>query len=315
MSILSPFGPKDSFTKLGVVFFGGGGSSAPQQVTQTTKTDPWPGQEPFLRDVFQQAQQQFRQQGPEFFPGQTFAGFDPLQQQAQQQALQFSQGPGQQFAQNLMGAHQFALGPVLDPQQNLAIQSAAEGAIRPLFQELTETTLPAIRGEAVGAGQFGGSRQGIAEGLAAGRTSQAAGDVTSRIFSDAYQQGLDSFTRGLALAPQTLGAAMMPFQLTEAVGSQRQFMDQQAINEAIARHNAAETLERAKLAEFSNLIQGQFGGQTAADITGMQQFGQTSPIASALGGASAGAGIGATFGGIGGPIGAGIGALVGLFGG
>jgi len=64
---------------------------------QTTTTTPWPEQAHHLTQLFHMGQglEQIRLQQPEFFPGDTFAGFDPLQQQGQQQALDYAQGAGQ----------------------------------------------------------------------------------------------------------------------------------------------------------------------------------------------------------------------------
>ena len=56
---------------------GGGGGQTVQ------KADPWVGQQPYLHDMFAQAQNMFRQgYGQEYYPGQTVAGFAPQQQQA-----------------------------------------------------------------------------------------------------------------------------------------------------------------------------------------------------------------------------------------
>ncbi len=49
---------------------GGGG-------TQKTKTDPWSGQQEYLRDIFGQAQELYRGGPQQYFPGQTVAGFAP----------------------------------------------------------------------------------------------------------------------------------------------------------------------------------------------------------------------------------------------
>src|SRR5579883_2939685 len=75
-------------------YFGGGGSSsAPQQpsgFTQTTSTtSPWAGQQPYLNDVFSQANWYEHNYQPQYYgggnnpgPQGTVAQFDPLQTQA-----------------------------------------------------------------------------------------------------------------------------------------------------------------------------------------------------------------------------------------
>lgn len=61
--------------------FGGGDNE------QTVKNEPWSGVQPYLKDIYQIAQNQFNAQGPQYYPGQTFAPLDPLQMGGQQMAL------------------------------------------------------------------------------------------------------------------------------------------------------------------------------------------------------------------------------------
>src|SRR5215469_2182526 len=42
--------------------------------TQTDVTTPWAGQQPYLLSAFNQAQNLFNYGGPQYFPGQTYAG-------------------------------------------------------------------------------------------------------------------------------------------------------------------------------------------------------------------------------------------------
>lgn len=56
---------------------GGGGSQ-----TSTQESNPWVGQQPYLRDLFREAQGLYQQGPQEFYPGTTVAPFSPHQQQA-----------------------------------------------------------------------------------------------------------------------------------------------------------------------------------------------------------------------------------------
>lgn len=56
---------------------GGGGSQ-----TSTQKSEPWSGQQPYLKDLFRSAQGLYNQGPQEFYPGSTVAPFAPQQQQA-----------------------------------------------------------------------------------------------------------------------------------------------------------------------------------------------------------------------------------------
>ncbi len=78
---------------LKVIDFKGGSSGGGGTSTQTVeKADPWEGQQPFLKDVFQKAQDRFNEAGPNFFQGSTVAGFNPLETSYQNQVVDYAQG-------------------------------------------------------------------------------------------------------------------------------------------------------------------------------------------------------------------------------
>jgi hypothetical protein len=55
-------------------------------------------------------------------------------------------------------------------------------------RNLTQNTLPSLRGGAVAAGGVGGSRQGIAEGLAAGASNTGADNAITSLYGNDYEQ-------------------------------------------------------------------------------------------------------------------------------
>jgi hypothetical protein len=298
---------------------GGGSSPAPAPQKTTTTAEPWADQKPFLKTIFKEAEKQYNEAGPEFFPGQTFVPLDPLQDQAQNQLLSFAQNGAQQQADNVAAAQNFSLGAVIDPASNPALQAHAQGAISPIYEALTQQALPAVRNEAVTAGGYGGSRQGIAEALAITNANRIASDTTASIYNDAYKSGLEQMGRALALAPQTLQVGTYPSTLTESVGGQRRALDQASLDEQIQRFNYEQAIEGAKLAQFSNLVQGNYGGTTTGQIAGLPGA-QKNLGASIIGGGLAGLGAGPALSsmlGITGPwgygLGAGLGILSGLF--
>lgn len=61
-------------------------------------------------------------------------------------------------------------------------------AQRRLGENFNEQVMPAINQGAIGAGQYGSSRQGIAQGLAAKGLAYAQGDLSANMYNQAYQQ-------------------------------------------------------------------------------------------------------------------------------
>lgn len=257
-----------------------GGKDGGSQPSQTTATRPPGFQLPFIQEAFQGAQDLFRSDAPSFFPQSTVVPPNPLQNLASAGILDFAAGPGQAASSDALNALRFGLTDVLDPASNPYLQQFAEGAIRPIFQQLTEGVLPAIRSGARAVGGQGGSRQGIAEGLATSRATQQAGDITSRIFSDAYGQGLSQQAKALALAPQTIGqTGILPEQLTAAVGEDFSQYQQALLQDAISRHQFEQNKPFMKLNEFFNIVgQGQGGVSKATS-----QPGEASDLDAALG--------------------------------
>jgi hypothetical protein len=68
------------------------------------------------------------------------------------------------------------------------IDPVVQSAFRRLGEGFNEQVLPGIRGNAIASGQYGGSRQGIAEGLASRGLLYSMGDVANNMYNQAYQQ-------------------------------------------------------------------------------------------------------------------------------
>lgn len=214
-----------------------GGSSQSVQ-----KAEPWSGQQPYLNEVFQSAQNIYQNNPSQFYPGKTYLPFNALQQRGideQLSGIPQMQGVANQAGQtfsNLANASDIRNNPVANNWQRAMqnqLQSNVGGSINQLArgfsnqegqlnraydsladqqrrafaaqsgqqfrnydalsgrtfddlenlrerqlrdygvsknlltEDLTRNILPGISMDAVGAGQSGSSRQGIAEGIAA----------------------------------------------------------------------------------------------------------------------------------------------------
>jgi hypothetical protein len=172
---------------------------------------------------------------------------------------------------------------------NPYLDQMAGGMVRQQMQGLTEGALPAIRDGAMAAGGIGGSRQGVAEGLAVGRTMQGLGDSLAGLYGNAYQfdqnlglqqQGLNNsfFTaqRGQDLQGLGLGAGLVQQGLSgmAAQGAGLANVGQQATAAQWAPYQTAAGL----VGPFTGL-----GGSSTSTTPG------ASPLGGALGGALAGA--------------------------
>ncbi len=70
-------------------FKGGGGGGGSQSTQTIQKADPWSGQQPFLTYGFEQAQDRYKGDQPQFYPGSTIASFNPNETAYQQNVLDY----------------------------------------------------------------------------------------------------------------------------------------------------------------------------------------------------------------------------------
>lgn len=266
---------------------GGGGS---QQVVQSTA--PWgPARDP-LRQLYARSAAESKRRPP-FFPGGTFAGFTPFQEAGQRKIGQYARGELgpmiEQYQQGLFGA--------MDAPTNIAQDPAVQAMMGAQRQEamdvLQRNILPSIDAGAVAAGQLGGSRQGIAQGLAAGEAQKALAQGQAQTMLGAYGPAMQAATAARTLMPQALQIGMMPGQVMMDIGSQRQAMNQRRIEEAMQRYYYPRESERDRLSWLSSIL----GGASPYAAQTQTQPG-SSPLAGALGGALTGAGMAPTIGGL-----------------
>lgn len=284
---------------------GGGGQSSPSSTTTVQKSDPWEGQQPYLTHIFGEAQKQYTDTAnPQYYNKPVTAAIAPETQQAQ---ASLTQAAGTQgiVANNTAAANNFNMTDARDVNTNPYLQRAIQAAINPMVQNFNDAggVMSNIRTDTQQNQSGGGSRQGIAEGIAASRLNQQIGDVAATMANQGYQSGLDASTKAIAVAPSVQGMLTAPAQTLDAVGQQKQGYEQQAINDAIDKWNWEQNLPAAKLSQYQNLVQGNYGGTSSGMSTGTTPASQRNPIMGALGGAAAGMSLA-------GPWGAAAGALL-----
>lgn len=281
----------------------GTGGQAP---TQTTTSQPSPQAQEIMNLALPGARQ-FAASVPQRYQGSAIAGFDPAQTQGQSMALGAAGTQGD-LARAGAGASNFFLGnDIWNPSSNPALQGAIEAGTRPIMQNLTENQLPALRDEAVKSGNFGGSRQGIAEGIASRGASQAVGDTASKIVQGQYGTNIDAQLKAMGLLPTVQGAQTQPAATTSAVGDVRQSLAQSLLGQQVGNFNYDQLAPFLQSKELLSLVSGLPGGTTTS--TGSTT--QPNMALSTLGGAASGASLGtALFPGVGTAVGAGAGALL-----
>lgn len=248
---------------------------------------------------------------PPSVPTQSYvAGFNPTQISSQNMALGAATGAQQDVANTALDVSKFLSGDVLDLDNNKYIQDYINAATKPISDQLFEETLPALRGSEITAGQYGGTRGDIAEGLAAGKASQAIGATTAGIVNNAYNSGLNALVSGAQMLPQTAALQAVPAATTAAVGDVRQQLTQAGLSEDEANYWTQTMLPFLTSSQIVGMAAALPGGSTTTTASPTTYV---DPWLAALGGAGTGAAIGNMV--MPGGVGAGLGALLGGAGG
>jgi hypothetical protein len=268
------------------------------------------------------------------YGGQEVAGMHPWSEQAYQQlggqqgqyGNYMNQGAIQQHYGNQYGqqgqtgmqalaGNQGAVNQMMNPYQSGVIDQ-----VKSQYGDLNAAAQMGIQDQATKAGAFGGSRHGVASGVASGEIAKGLGQQIAGLqhqgYNDAMGRAAGLANLGLSGQQQALGA--LGYQ-SDLLGQQNRLtgqqygmgMDRRALGQQqldVNRRNFNEQRDwDVRNFDILRGASGLPGGMTQS--TPMY----SNPAAGFLGGAATGAGIGSAIPGLGTAAGAGIGGVLGLF--
>jgi hypothetical protein len=261
-----------------------------------------------------------------------FAGFDPLYQRGEAQALQAGQGMGRQQLGQAGQLTQAAAG--FSPTMIRPDSALVQQYYNPFEQQVIDTGLQDLERarqqavqqmgqQATAARAFGGSRHGVAEALTSGEFGRQAGSMIANLRNQGYQQSL-GLAQQQQLANQQAGMQGAGFRLGAAqqlgqMGQAQTAADMLAAQTSMALGGSRQQLAQQQLDAARNLGMERLGIMQGALGLQMPSMGGTSttmgggsssnPAMGALGGAALGSSIAAL-----GPYGWAIGGGLGLLG-
>ncbi len=247
----------------------GGRTGQRQDTTQTTQLPQ--DQQQNVDLIMSGARDLYGTGGPKYYPGQTYANTDANTLAGRQGALGYAGGVGSALTQDAVRTDRSFMDPnnIFNPENIPGFKRAQEGVVTNMNNNLQRNVLPAIRSGSVANGSFGGSRQGIAEGLAIGENNRAIGDTLAGMNMNAYESGMNRANSASARAPQTYGLGLSPYNTMSQVGDQYRSDEQRAIDAGMARYNfeqMAPILNLQNLQGFTGTA-GQYGGTTTGQQT------------------------------------------------
>ena len=304
---------------------------------QTTRTEPWEEQKPYLETGFKRAEDLYTSEKltPAYFPGSTMAGFNPAETQGQESALTYLTGPragnlqagaettalgamgygrdamsyGAGMAQPLSQDQYAGLTPFSESQYgDLLAGNVNTDAFGPLADayrqeamgQLTGEVLPGIR-TAITQNQAGGGTRGdILQANATAAAQQRISDNLAKAEFGAYQQAQAD---RMSAAQMGLGAQQAGDKM-QGVGAQRRAMDQAQIQQDMQKYQYEAQLPQIGLQNYLAGISGEYGGQSQGIGPGGPD-----PLLSALAGGASGFMTGVPAGVLPGMVMSGVGAL------
>lgn len=168
-----------------------------------------------------------------------------------------------------------------DVSNNPFLQGAASAAIKPIYDNLTERVLPALRTGAVQGGTAGGSRQALAEGIATRDASTAAANATTSMFGNAWQAQQGNRLGLLSAAPTVQGVQAAPGQVLQSVGQSATDYAQKQADAEVQRQQFDASLPYNKLTEYINAVGRSYGGQGTSEVQAPQTPASTQIIGAA----------------------------------
>jgi hypothetical protein len=218
---------------------GGGGYQQAPSSTTIQKSDPWEAQQPYLKEGFQQTQDNILNKPIEFFEGSAVVPFSDETSQALQMTKDralagspINRAATDQLSATMRGDY-LAGGPGFD--------AAVDAATRRI--------LPGVDSQFAMGGRYG-------SGLAKEAQTRAISDV----MAERYDQERTNQMRAMMFAPQIAELEYGDIGKLAAVGGQKEALQAEKLSEELTRHDFEQTEPMQRIANFMNLIQGTYGG-------------------------------------------------------
>jgi len=281
--------------------------------TQTSiqKSEPWTQQIPYLigdpkkgiAGLFPEANRLYQSAGPVYYPGQTVADMSP--ERAAALAAQTARAQG---GSPLMAAGEAELAKTLGGGYlgaNPYLQAAIDAASRGVTRNYRDAIAPGIDSAFSLAGRYGSGAHMAAHDAAEQNLAAQLGDLAGNLGYQGYAAERANMLNALNVVPPYAQADYADIAQLADVGRQREAAAQALLNDQIARWNFEQQMPADKLAQYAQLIRGDFGGTTTT----------TAPYSSGagvLGGMGSGSSL---FGGIGESLEKAFPTFIGSFGG
>jgi hypothetical protein len=249
--------------------------SNPTNVTTTTASEPSEFVKPYVSEAFNQAQDLFQSNVPNYFPKQTYTDFAP----ETTAALKLAQTRA--LNNPLLASSQNEINKIL---QGNYLSPTTNPYSKALYDQIAGDVTSGVQSQFAKGGRLGsGANQEI--------LARELGKVGTQVYGDQYNRERENMMNATQLAPQLAQADYTDIQALGGVGQTKEAMEMAKIQDAMQRFDFEQQKPYYKLREYLGSIGANVPTTTA----------QTQPVfrnqgAGLLGGAMQGYQLGQNFG-------------------
>ena len=227
---------------------------------------------PYYEKLLKEAEALYKQKmdtGAPIYEGKTIAGYTPEQEQlfSGLQSSQGTQAPKFAEAEALTRGTAARVTPdEVQEYMNPYQQAVVDIEKREAEKQYQSTVVPQLAAQAAAAGSFGGSRQGILEGMASEANQRLQADIQAKGSAQAYQDAMSNINQqrqreGAAagqlaqLAPAGFSAQAQELGAIGKVGDVKQQQSQLALDEAYKQYMQEQQFPTDSLKEYQSYVQ------------------------------------------------------------
>ena len=251
-------------------------SSGGKSTTETTNTST-PYQQEYYDQMLGQANNLYKQGPMQFYGGQTVAGMTPAQMESMNLSSNWVTGgaqdmmnnQNQQYQQMMSGRVNTGAGSPYGDMMNAYQSQVMEGA---------QDMMGGLRQSQVMSGQQGGSSRGdLLNNRVIEDANKQVANAGAEMYNNAYNQAQNTQSNALGQYGSIMNMPMqMSQQLYNQVGLPQQQYNQSIMDDARQRHDFGQQAGWNHLAQYGNMISGNFGGtQTGSSTTNSSSSGTT----------------------------------------
>jgi len=205
--------------------------------------------------LFPAAEAWFNSPLPDYYPGQTVAGFNPAQMRGWGMS-QAAAGDVARYAGGLGGAYGSYVNQ--GPQMNPYLDQVADAYRGQMGKMFSEQIMPSLRGSQIAANNAGSSGAALASARAADDFQQNISNQLANLYSRGFESTQNRYLSALGQAPGQVGmlqsALSQPGAIQQQIGGLQQMLQQRRMDDEMQRWQYYRDAPERRLQTYAGLL-------------------------------------------------------------